>query len=91
MTVAVGKSAVETIWVDGKLVGKAKLRIVKLEGGEKQVVARTVERRQDGQVRKGLEVKLKGKKAGSGYGDVTIETGLPDPAELLLRVDYTVS
>jgi len=90
MTAAVGKSAVETSWLDGKLVGKAKLRIAKVEGGEKQVVARIVERRENGQVRKGLEIKLKGKKAGAGHGDVTIETGLPDPAELLLRVDYTV-
>jgi hypothetical protein len=91
LTAAVGKSAVETIWVDGKLAGKAKLRVVRVEGGEKQVVARIVERRQNGQVQKGLEVKLKGKKAGAGHGDLTIETGLPNPAELPLRVDYTVS
>ena len=91
LTAAVGGSAVETTWVDGKLAGKARLRIVKVEGADQQVVARIVERRQDGRVQKGLEVRLKGKKASSGHGDVTIKTGLPSPAELVLQVHYTVT
>jgi hypothetical protein len=90
LTTEPGKSHVEKVWFTGTLAPKAKPRVVKVEGGEGQVVAKIVESREQGQVRRGLELKLKGGKPVSGQGHVTIATGLPNPAELLLPLQYSV-
>ena len=91
LTAERGTAHVERVWLTGKLVEQAKPRVAKVEGGDKQVLVKTIEDRQDGKLRKGLEIKLKGNKPVSGYGDITIKTGLPNPAELTLRFNCSVS
>ena len=85
-----GTDRVERVWLTGKLVEQAKPRVTKVEGGDKQVLVKTVEARLDEKFRKGLEITLKGNKPVSGYGDITIATGLSAPAELVLRFNCSV-
>ncbi|MBN2575397.1 MAG: DUF1573 domain-containing protein [Deltaproteobacteria bacterium] len=90
LTTARGRDRVEKIWLAGTLAQEAKPRIVKVEGGEGRVLATIFQSREKGQVRKGVQLKLKGGRQVSGQGHVTIATGLPDPAETLLRFQYSV-
>ena len=85
-----GTDRVERFWLTGQLVKRAKIRVVESDG-DRRVTARTIEKRESGQLRKGLELKLYGNKPGSGEGVATIMTGLPVPAELSLRFDYAVN
>lgn len=80
----------ERVWLDGKLVKQARLRVAKVEGGG-VVTARAIERRAGGQLRKGLELKLNGKRPVSGEGTLTLKTGLPNPPELSLPFRYEVN
>ena len=86
-----GADSVERVWLTGKLTGEAKPRVTNVEGDDKQVLVKTIKARQDGKTRKGLEIRLKGNKLVSRYGDITIETGLSNPAELVLRFNATVN
>ncbi len=85
-----GGAFVEKVWLTGKLVDQAKPRVAKVEGGDKQVLVKTIQARQQGEIRKGLEIELKGTKQVSGDGAITIATGLPNPAQLVLRFSVTV-
>jgi hypothetical protein len=85
-----GTDHVEQVWLTGKFVEQAKLRVAKVEGGEQQVMVKTIEARQDKKIRKGLEITLKGNKQVAGYGDITITTGLAAPAILALRFNCSV-
>ena len=90
LTAKRGTNSIEKVWLTGKFAELAKLRIAKVEDGNQQVLVKTIAARQDGKLRKGLELKLKGGKPVPGDGDVTIATGLPNPAQLVLRFDVTV-
>jgi hypothetical protein len=85
-----GTPTSERVWMEGKLIEQAKPRVAKLEGNDPQVQVKTIEARRDGKIKKGLEIKLRGDKLVSRYGDVTIATGLSDPAELVLRFNVIV-
>jgi hypothetical protein len=91
LTTARGRDHVEKVWLTGSLADKARLRVVKIQGGEQQVLAKPIAERRDGKPRKGLELKLKGGKPLAGGGDITVTTGLPNPAELVLRFNATVN
>ena len=86
-----GTARVEKVWLTGKFAQQAKPRVAKVAGGNQQVLVETIEARQDEKIRKGLEITLKGDKKISGYGDITITTGLAAPAELVLRFNYSVN
>jgi len=89
LTTKRGRDHVERLWLTGNLVDQAKLRVVKLQGVE-QVTAKPIQARKDGKLRKGLELKLKGGTPVSASGEVILSTGLPNPAELVLRFSATV-
>jgi hypothetical protein len=84
-----GKGSVERVWLTGKLVEQARLRVVAVVGAG-LVSARSIEGHEAGQPRKGVQLELRGRKAASGAGTVTIETGLPNPRELSLPFRYEV-
>jgi hypothetical protein len=86
-----GVDTIEEIWLTGKLVDQAKLRVVKVEGHDNQFFVKPIEAKQNGKVKKGLELKLKGNRPVSRHGDITVSTGLEQPAELVLRFNETVS
>jgi hypothetical protein len=83
------KRRTETIWVTGRLVAKARLRLVEVLGTD-LVTARTIESREGGQLRKGLRLDLYGKSRASGEGRLTVATGLANPPALSLRFSYAV-
>jgi hypothetical protein len=86
-----GAGTIERVWLTGKLAEQARPRVAKIEGGDKLVTVRTIESRRNGQTRRGLEIRLKEKKAVSGNGNITIDTGLPDPAQLVLGFAVAVN
>jgi hypothetical protein len=90
LTTPRGSKHVEKVWLTGQLVKQARLRIVEVKGGE-VVAARVIESREGGQLRKGLELKLGGKKPASGEGALTIQTGLPNVPDLSLPFRYEVN
>ena len=84
-----GTNRVEKVWLAGKLVRQARLR-VHVEGTT-LVTARAIEARAAGQRRKGLQLELHGQNRASGDGVVTIKTGLANPSELSLAFAYAVN
>lgn len=90
LTASRGSKRVERVWLTGQLANQARLRVVKAEGG-RPVTARAIETHAGAQQRKGLEIKLDGKKPTSGEGSLTIKTGLPKPPELSLPFRYEVN
>ena len=84
-----GSARVERVWLTGQLVEQARLRVVEVLGS-KLVTARVIERRDGGQVRKGLELRLSSRQPASGEGTLTLKTGLPNPPELALPFRYDV-
>jgi hypothetical protein len=89
LTPARGRQPVERVWLTGRLVEQARLRVVAVEGSP-FVTARTVEIYRGGQLRKGVALKLSRKAGTSGEGGVTMKTGLQDPPELSLAFRYSV-
>jgi hypothetical protein len=83
-----GSARVERVWLSGQLVKQAKLRL-EVEGTN-LVTARAIETRENGQLHKGLQLRLHGKSRASGDGVVTIETGLSKPSKLSLPFAYAV-
>ena len=53
-----GTDLVEKVWLTGRLVEQAHPRVAKVEGGDRQVLVRTIKARQDEKIRKGLEITL---------------------------------
>jgi hypothetical protein len=90
LTTKAGRDHAEKVWLAGSLARQAELRVAKLESGECQVLARPIQERQGGKMRKGLALTLKGDKPGTGIGQVTVATGLPNPAEVVVRFRATV-
>jgi hypothetical protein len=90
LTTTRGASRVERVWLAGQFVKQARLRVVEVRGGD-IVTVRAIETREGGQPRKGVELKLNGKKPGAGDGTVTLKTGLPTPPELSLPFRYEVN
>jgi hypothetical protein len=80
-----GVDHTERVWLTGKQLKQAKLQSLKIEGGENLVFVKPIQALIDGNQRKGIEIKLKGKKIFQGYGDIIVKTGIADPAELVLR------
>jgi hypothetical protein len=80
-----GVDHTEKVWLTGKQLNQAKLQSLKIDGGENLVFVKPIQARIDGNPQKGIEIKLKGKKVFKGYGDITVQTGIADPAELVLR------
>jgi hypothetical protein len=79
------------VWLAGDLVDQAKPRVVKIRGGGDQLSVKVWEERRDGRTRRGLELRLAGSKPIAGDGEVTVATGLPNPAELVLRFAILVN
>ncbi|MBN1611626.1 MAG: DUF1573 domain-containing protein [Polyangiaceae bacterium] len=90
LTTRAGRDKVEKVWLEGSLAEQAELRVIKTESGECQVLARPIQERQGGKTRKGLALTLKGDKPGTATGQVTLATGLRNPAEVLVRFRATV-
>ncbi len=86
-----GADAIEKVWLTGKLAEQARPRVAKIEGGDKQVMVETIEARHDGKIRRGLEIKLKGRRPVPGNGNITIATGIPDPAQLVVGFDVAAN
>jgi hypothetical protein len=89
LTTTRGTSHVERVWLTGQLVKQARLRV---DGeGTKPITTRVIETHEEGELRKGLEIKLNGKESSSGEGTLTIKTGLPNPPQLSLPFRYEVN
>jgi hypothetical protein len=90
LTAKVGTDQVEKVWLQGSLAEQAELRVAKMEGGECQVLAKPIREPQGGKARKGLALTLKGGEPCTGIGRLTVATGLPNPAEVVVRFRATV-
>jgi hypothetical protein len=90
LTTKVGGEHVEKLWLEGSLADQAELRVAKIESGDRRVLASPIQERQSGKMRKGLALTLEGDKPGTGIGQVIVATGLPNPAELIVRFRASV-
>jgi hypothetical protein len=84
-----GRTHVERAWLTGTLAGQTRPQVGTLECSG-LVTARTVDDRTGGRSRKGIELKLVGRRPASGECHLTLKTGLPNPAELYLPFRYEV-
>lgn len=89
MSTSRGSRRVDKVWLTGDRSGQAKPRIVRLDHAE-ILSARILHTSEHGQLRKGLRLELNGKQSGSGEAAVVIQTGLPNPSELVLPIQYAV-
>jgi hypothetical protein len=85
-----GTEKVEKVWLVGKLVDQAKLSVANIVG-DKDVTVKPLEEQEGGKQKKGLELRLKGDKVVSGHETINVNTGLPKPDRLELKVGYGVA
>jgi hypothetical protein len=85
-----GRNDVKKVWAGGSLVDQAELRVAKVESGGRRVLAKAIQERQEGKLRKGLALTLEGDSPGTDTGQVMVSTGLRNPAEVVVRFRATV-
>jgi hypothetical protein len=90
LTADYGTAKAEKAWLVGKLVDQAKLSITKVDG-DKDITVSPIEEKEGDKVKRGLEFKTKGDKVITGYGTVTLATGLPKPEQIDLRFSWNVA